>query len=125
MFGRRWRTLQEQVNAVRSELVRLNEELSRRSGQLDDMRRGFSVLEERLSGVDGRVTHMSEALTNQLHELDDEIERLSNTADSASADTVNQLRANQIRIANEQARYAIALRQDLAELAELLRRNRA
>lgn len=125
MFGRRWRTLQEQVNAVRSELVRLNEELSRRSGQLDDMRRSFSVLEERLSGVDGRVTHMSEALTNQLHELDDEIERLSNTADSASADTVNQLRANQIRIANEQARYAIALRQDLAELAELLRRNRA
>ncbi|MFM7962844.1 MAG: hypothetical protein ACKPBF_02585, partial [Actinomycetota bacterium] len=59
-----------------------------------------------------------------LHELDAEIERLSSTADAASAEAVSQLRANQVRIANEQARYAITLRQDLAELAELLRRSR-
>ena len=62
---------------------------------------------------------------NQLHELDADIEKLAAMADAASAETVNELRANQVRIANEQARYAIALRQDLAELAELLRRNRA
>jgi uncharacterized protein YdcH (DUF465 family) len=67
---------------------------------------------------------MTAAITNQLHELDADIERLSGMADAASAETVNELRANQVRIATEQARYAIALRQDLAELAELLRRNR-
>jgi len=67
---------------------------------------------------------MTTAITNQLHELDSEIERLASTADAASAETVSELRANQVRIASEQARYAIALRQDLAELAELLRRSR-
>jgi uncharacterized protein YdcH (DUF465 family) len=67
---------------------------------------------------------MTTAITNQLHELDSEIDRLAKTADAASAETVSELRANQVRIAGEQARYAIALRQDLAELAELLRRAR-
>ena len=124
MFGRKLHALYAQVDVVRTELANLRDELSQRSAQVDAMRNSFLILEERLSNVDGRITHMSEALSNQLHELDNEIERLSNMADSASAETVSQLRANQVRIANEQARYAIALRQDLAELAELLRRNR-
>ena len=125
MFGRKWRTLHTHVDAIHAELVQLRDDLSRRSAELEHVRRGLGALEERLAGMDGRVTHMSTAITNQLHELDSEIERLSNMADLASADTVNHLRANQVRIANEQARYAIALRQDLAELAELLRRSRA
>ena len=125
MFGRKWRALHTHVEAIHAQLVQLRDELSRRSTELEDVRRDLGVLEERLIGMDGRVTHMSAAITNQLHELDTEIERLSHMADSASADTVDQLRANQVRIANEQARYAIALRQDLAELAELLRRSRA
>lgn len=112
------------LGAVHAELARIRDELARRSTELEDVRRGLGSLEERLAGMDGRVTHMSAAITNQLHELDAEIERLSGIADSASAEAVGQLRANQVRIAGEQARYAIALRQDLADLAELLRRSR-
>ena len=67
---------------------------------------------------------MATELANQLHELDTELERLAQTADAASAETVTELRANQVRIASEQARYAITLRHDLAELAELLRKTR-
>lgn len=124
MFGRRWRAVSEQMDFVHAELLQLREELSRRAAELDGVRRGLDALEDRLSGIDGRITHMSGAITNQLHELDTEIERLAATADTASAEAVGQLRANQVRIANEQARYAIAMRQDLAELAEMLRRSR-
>ena len=124
MFGRRWRAVREQVDSVHAELLQLREELSRRATELDGVRRGLGALEDRLSGIDGRITHMSTAVTNQLHELDAEIERLAATTDTASAEAVGQLRANQVRIANEQARYAIAMRQDLAELAEMLRRSR-
>jgi stress response protein SCP2 len=97
----------------------------RRGTEIDAVHLDIQVLTNRLGGVDDRVTQMTTAITNQIHELDADIEKLAATADAASAETVNELRANQVRIANEQARYAIALRQDLAELAELLRRNRA
>ena len=47
------------------------------------------------------------------------------TADeSASREALEQLRVNQTRIANEQARYEIAFRQDLAEIAEQIRRTK-
>jgi len=81
-------------------------------------------LDSRLGSADARITQMATELTNQIHELDTELERLAQTADAASAETVTELRANQVRIASEQARYAITLRHDLAELAELLRKTR-
>ena len=102
----------------------MRDELLRRGAELDRVQTDLRSIADRLGAVDDRVTHMTSALTNQLHELDSEIEKLAGIADSASAETVNELRANQVRIANEQARYAITLRQDLAELAELLRRSR-
>jgi stress response protein SCP2 len=110
--------MQGELNAIRSELAR-------RGAEIDEVHLDLRALTDRLGGVDDRVTQMTTAITNQLHELDADIEKLAAMADAASAETVNELRANQVRIANEQARYAIALRQDLAELAELLRRNRA
>jgi hypothetical protein len=36
--------------------------------------------------------------------------------------TIEQIRASQVRLASEQARYEIAFRQDLAGLAEEIRR---
>ncbi|CAB4810291.1 unannotated protein [freshwater metagenome] len=36
---------------------------------------------------------------------------------------VSQLRSSQIKLANEQARYEIAFRQDLAKLAEQVKRS--
>jgi predicted nucleic acid-binding Zn-ribbon protein len=124
MFGRKTKELEKLLRTVHTELAALRDEVARRGTELDSVHNDLRTITERLTGVDSRVTHMTAAITNQLHELDAEIERLSSTADAASAEAVSQLRANQVRIANEQARYAITLRQDLAELAELLRRSR-
>ena len=124
MFGRKWKEMHALLESVQGEVARLRDDLARRASQVDELRGSIRALEERLTGVDSRVTHMTTAITNQLHELDSEIEKLAQMADAASAEAVGQLRANQVRIANEQARYAITLRQDLAELAELLRRSR-
>ena len=125
MFGRKNKALVAHLQAVQGELSALRSELARRGAEIDAVHLDLRALTDRLGGVDDRVTQMTTAITNQLHELDADIEKLAAMADAASAETVNELRANQVRIANEQARYAIALRQDLAELAELLRRNRA
>ena len=124
MFGRKWKEMHALLESVQGEVARLRDDLARRASQVDELRGSIRALEERLTGVDSRVTHMTTAITNQLHELDSEIEKLAQMTDAASAEAVGQLRANQVRIANEQARYAITLRQDLAELAELLRRSR-
>jgi len=124
MFGRKSKEMLQRLQAMQSELSMMRDEMLRRGAELDRVQTDLRSVADRLGAVDERVTHMTSALTNQLHELDSEIEKLAGIADSASAETVNELRANQVRIANEQARYAITLRQDLAELAELLRRSR-
>jgi hypothetical protein len=51
-----------------------------------------------------------------LGELSSDIDALGERADTANAD--------QVRLANEQARYQIAFRQDLAEVAELINKKR-
>ncbi len=124
MFGRKWKTLDATLRSVQGELNSLRGEVEQRGADISSMRSQLNVLEERLINADVRVTQITTALTNQLHEIDTELDRLTQTADVASAETVTQLRANQVRIASEQARYAITLRQDLAELAELLRKTR-
>ncbi|MBJ7505519.1 MAG: hypothetical protein JHC86_07045 [Ilumatobacteraceae bacterium] len=124
MFGRKWKTLDATLRSVQGELNSLRAEVEQRGSDISSMRSQLNVLEERLINADVRVTQITTALTNQLHEIDTELDRLTQTADAASAETVTQLRANQVRIASEQARYAITLRQDLAELAELLRKTR-
>lgn len=66
---------------------------------------------------------MTTELSNQIHELGAEIVALTKSSqDNASRESLEQLRVSQIRIANEQARYEIAFRQDLAELVEQIRR---
>ena len=80
-------------------------------------------LDQKISVIDQRVTKMTTELSHQIHELGSEIESLTKSSqDNASREALEQLRVNQIRIANEQARYEIAFRQDLAELVEQIRR---
>jgi len=125
MFGRKWKSVEASLLTVQQEIVALRSEVDQRSSDIAVLRSTLQSLEDRLVGTDARVVQITTELTNQLHEIDSELERLATTADAASAETVTELRANQVRIANEQARYAITLRQDLAELAELLRKARA
>ena len=124
MFGRKWKSVETSLLNVQQEIVSLRSEIDQRSADIASLRGTIQSLEERLGSTDARVVQITTELTNQLHEIDSELELLATTADAASAETVTELRANQVRIASEQARYAITLRQDLAELAELLRKAR-
>lgn len=82
-------------------------------------------LAERLSDLDARVTAVSTELANQVSELGNDIEALAVRPPSEGAvdeAVLGELRNGQTRLANEQARYQIAFREDLARLAEQLRR---
>jgi hypothetical protein len=66
---------------------------------------------------------MGTELSHQMHELSDEIENLTKTSNADEVDAaIMHLRSSQSRLAAEQARYEIVFRQDLATLAEMLRR---
>lgn len=73
----------------------------------DELQRQLNALDDRVALLDARVTSVSTELANQVTELGNDIEPIQAGAE---------------RLAAEQARYQIQFRQDLAELAERLRR---
>lgn len=76
-------------------------------------------LAARLDALDQRVTSVSTELANQLTELGRDIDALGDRPPSDGDEAVlGELRDGQVRLANEQARYQIAFREDLARLAE-------
>jgi chromosome segregation ATPase len=89
-----------------------------------DLAARLDALAERLDALDGRLTAVSTELANQLSELGNDIEALNNRPPGATVDeqSLDELRDAQTRLASEQARYQIAFREDLARLAEELRR---
>lgn len=82
------------------------------------------AIAEQLTALEGRLTSVSTELANQLSELGNDIEALNNRPPGTPVDegTLDELRDTQTRLATEQARYQIAFREDLARLAEQLRR---
>lgn len=99
--------------------------------ELDDIRARIEALHDRVSTMDARITSISTELANQLTELSGDVDALSRrepdvtAAEPTAIDTeaVDEIRDAQLRLANEQARYQIAFRQELADLAERLRRS--
>jgi hypothetical protein len=92
---------------------------------IGDLRSHLSRIETQMGHIDQRMTAVSTELANQINELSDEIERgvLGEGADTGALDErLAELRSAQEHLANEQVRYQIALRDDLAELAERLKR---
>lgn len=79
---------------------------------------------EQIGALDARITSVSTELANQLSELGNDIESLQTRPPGETVDdeVLGGLRESQERLANEQARYQIAFREDLAKLAEQLRR---
>jgi hypothetical protein len=98
------------VEALQAEIASLRAEMS-----------------DSMAALEARVSGMGSELSRQLHELGTEIEELSKRAeDSGVAEMMDALKTTQVRLANEQARYEITFRQDLAALAnKLLQRQRA
>lgn len=93
--------------------------------QLTDWSAEHEQLRTQLTTLDERITSVSKELANQITELGDDIEALNTrTPEGTEPDPAksDELRSGQERLANEQARYQIAFREDLARLAEQLRR---
>jgi predicted nucleic acid-binding Zn-ribbon protein len=89
--------------------------------ELDILRARVQRLADRLEQVDARITSISTELANQLTELSGDVEAIS-VNQPAPDEVVSEIREAQVRLAGEQARYQIAFREDLAALAERLRR---
>ncbi|MGB3735899.1 MAG: hypothetical protein WA964_13145 [Ilumatobacter sp.] len=92
-----------------------------------EAKRQLGLLAEKVAALDARVHQVSLELTNQLTELSTDLDRAGEHADSSELiDRINAqldgITGGQERLANEQARYAIQFRSDLADLADRQRR---
>lgn len=123
MFFRNKKT-RDAVTALQAEILELRTTLSEQISELATDRQNAKSVADRISGLETRVSGMGAELSRQLHELGNEIEELSQRADEDGvAEVIATLKATQIKLASEQARYEITFRQDLAQLADqLLRR---
>lgn len=107
--------------------------------ELDELERRVSSLSESVATLDQRITNISTELANQLSELGTELDTVSERAAGGAAvddeqltekvgealgAAMGEIQDGQERLAAEQARYQIQFREDLAELADRLRRNR-
>ena len=100
------------------------------AGPDDESRAQLEQLSTKVASLDDRVNQVSLELTNQLTELSGDLDRVNAHADATELVEKLSLRLDDVtggqeRLANEQARYAIQFREDLAELAERLRRPNA
>jgi uncharacterized protein YlxW (UPF0749 family) len=125
MFGNAKKT-RTALEALQAELVALRDQVEKQSTALASERATAATIAERIAALEGRVSGMGSELSRQLHELGNEIEELSKRADEAGVmEVIDTLKAAQVRLATEQARYEITFRQDLAALAnQLLQRGR-
>ncbi|MAT04838.1 MAG: hypothetical protein CL424_07330 [Acidimicrobiaceae bacterium] len=114
--------------AVRDEVGRLHQRLDEQPpvvpgsdpAELAEVRTMVERLTTRLDEVDARITSISTELANQISEISNDVEAIGG-AEPPTDEVVDELRGAQTRLANEQARYQIAFRHDLAELAERLK----
>jgi tetrahydromethanopterin S-methyltransferase subunit G len=124
--------LRDRVNALADRLT-ATEALSTQMGQLAERLTTSDAsarqTADQVSLLDQRVQAVATELTNQISELGRDIDGLAahqneTVTSTVSDDVIAALRTSQVRLANEQARYEIAFRQDLANLAEHLRQQR-
>jgi chromosome segregation ATPase len=123
LFRRRTPAEIEQMKAEMSSLREALERQEVRPTPADPGER-LEELASKLAELDARVTSVSTELANQIGELGNDLDALDNRPPNEPPDgaLIGELRDGQVRLANEQARYQIAFREDLARLAEQLRR---
>ena len=106
------------VDAIDQSLARHND---------GDVTARLAALSEQVRALDARITSVSTELANQLSELGNDIDTLQKraAAEPVADEVLDGIRDAQERLANEQARYQIAFREDLARIAEQAKRPRA
>ncbi|MCU1502502.1 MAG: hypothetical protein JWM12_1856, partial [Ilumatobacteraceae bacterium] len=129
----------ERHTALRAELDQLRSATPADLGaQLDDLARRVGATDTtaaetvaRVAALDQRLTSVSTELANQLDELGHDIDAMVDLPSAPAAperdgltdEQLEAVKAGQAKLANEQARYEIAFRQDLAALAEQIRKS--
>ena len=93
----------------------------KRADPAEILRARLQRLSDRLDAFDARVTSIATELANQITELSGDVESIAKERPPTD-DIVLEIRDAQVKLATEQARYQIAFREDLAALAERLRR---
>jgi hypothetical protein len=115
-----------EIERINAEMASLREALDRHESRPSPPDPGPRIdeLVTKVATLDARVTSVSTELANQISELGTDIDSLDRrpNGNGVTAEVVGELRDGQVRLANEQARYQIAFREDLARLAEQLRR---
>jgi metal-dependent amidase/aminoacylase/carboxypeptidase family protein len=124
MFSRNKQT-QRAIEALQAEVASLRVDLYQQVELLLIEKEMARAIADRLVSLDTRVSSMGSELSRQFQELGGEIEQLAKEVQNSGVnEIVDTIKASQTRLANEQARYEITFRQDLAALADkLLRRN--
>jgi hypothetical protein len=116
------RSLADRVDGLDARQLQDHERLSLR---LEELTTQFSnQLVEMGHELDGGHQQVASQLAAQEQRLEELATAAAGGGRNGEAALVEELRANQVRIANDLARHEIAFRQDLAALAELVNRSR-
>ena len=106
---------------------------------ISDQRATIEALRNQIRGLENRTTEenarmqarlgeITEQVLHQVEELGMEVDAATRHAEDAARlaeaplEAMDEIKASQVKLANEQVRYDLALRAELAELAERLRR---
>jgi predicted nucleic acid-binding Zn-ribbon protein len=132
------------VNAKIASLDSLNGRLAEVNERLTATSDAARSTKEQVASLHERISNVSTELANQLGELSSDLDALAKHQSEAPPplpppppplapvvvqeqaidhEVIAELKTSQVRLANEQARYEIAFRQDLAMLAEQVKRN--
>ena len=125
MAGFRKRTAKDLERIVEL-LDRVEDRVERLETERNDTADRLTELLERTAAVDARLTSVSRELAAQIDELGRDLDR-EGEVDPARINEIidaalGTIRDGQARLANEQARYQIEFRKDIAVLIEQLRR---
>ena len=125
MAGFRKRTAKD-LDRIVSLVDRLEDRVERLETERNDTAERLSEILDRTAAVDARLTSVSTELARQIDELGRDLDRDAEIDPAKITEIVEEalgtIRDGQIRLANEQARYQIEFRKDIAILIEQLRR---
>ncbi|MEY3091940.1 MAG: hypothetical protein RLZZ269_1166 [Actinomycetota bacterium] len=134
LFGRSKKARQAELDAIRAQIAAISDQVHTLVRSENAHTEQLETLLARLNGLDARIVQVGHEVTHQLGELSGDIDTLSTRSNQLASDMseltalpqlVDGVKSDQARLANEQARYEIAFRQDLAEIVEMLTKRRS
>lgn len=132
-FRRPSKKIRDDLDQLRVQLGVLVEQVSALAASDSARADQVNDVVEKMKGLTVRIEQVGHEVTHQLGELSSDIDSIGSRTESLGRsiahltelpNLVDGVRSDQARLANEQARYEIAFRQDLAEIADLVMKKR-